>query len=192
MEFADVKKFLEDNKDNDEVSAYLNELSEVTTDKIQGYLESDEGKKLLQPKLDQYTTKGIESWKKNNLDAIVNEKINKEIKKRYPEKDEKDIALEAVKAELEQMRKETLKKELTNKAIKIASEKKIPTDIVDYFIGEDEDSTVENLSKLNNIFNQHIQKAVEEKLKDGSYTPPGSKNNQVDPDVLGFEKALGL
>lgn len=47
--------------------------SEITQEGVQSYLETDDGKRLLQPKLDQYHTKGLQSWQEKNLDKIKDE-----------------------------------------------------------------------------------------------------------------------
>lgn len=175
MEFNDVKEFIESNKDNEEVQGYISGLSEITTDRVEEFLNNEDGKKLLQPKLDSYFTKGLDTWKGNNLETLIDE----EIKARFPEKDVKDVELEKVKAELEKIKADANRKELTNKALLIADEKKLPKDLVDYFIGEDEKATIENLEKLEGVFGQHIEKIVDERLKGNSYEPPKSNNETL-------------
>ncbi|NFM19247.1 DUF4355 domain-containing protein, partial [Clostridium sporogenes] len=114
-----------------------------------------------------------ETWKSNNLESLVNEKI----KELYPEEDPKDNELKKLKQEMENMKKETLKKELTNKALKIATEKGLPTELVDYFIGQDEESTNKNLETLEKVFTGKLETTVKERLKDNSYTPPSGGND---------------
>ncbi|MCF4017049.1 DUF4355 domain-containing protein [Clostridium sporogenes] len=94
------------------------------------------------------------------------------MKELYPEEDPKDNELKKLKLEMENMKKETLKKELSNKALKIATEKGLPTDLVDYFIGQDEESTNKNLETLEKVFTDKLETTVKERLKDNSYTPP--------------------
>lgn len=179
----DVKQFIEENKEDEGVSNYIGGF--VTADRVNKYLETDDGKKLLQPMLDKYHTKGLETWKTNNLEKL----IDAEIKKRFPEKDPKDIELEKIKAELAKIQTEKQRETLTNKAIKIANEKKIPLDLVDYFISDNEEKTVSNLAKLEEVFNSHAQKIVEERLKGGSYTPPDDKNNpKADYEKMSMEE----
>jgi len=176
MNLEEVKRFLEENKENEEVKAYLQGLNKVTVEDVTAFLETDEGKKLLQPRLDKNFSKGLETWKNNNLEKLIDE----EIKKRFPEKDEKDIELEKVRAELEKMKADTLRKELTNKAIKEMTNKSLPIDLVDYIIADNEENTLANVTKLEEVFNNHITTVVEEKLK-GGYKPTtdngGSKEN---------------
>ncbi|WP_226087477.1 DUF4355 domain-containing protein [Mesobacillus sp. S13] len=158
-----VQSFLETNKENGDVQAYLGKLSTPTFDGVRGFLESNEdGKKLLQSLSDSKVTQGIESFKKNNLQKLLDE----EVKKRFPEKDEKDIELENIKAELARIQSEKVRESLANKAIKYANDQKLPLDLVDFFIGEDEGKTTSNLTKLKEVFDKHIQAMVEEKLKE--------------------------
>lgn len=58
MNIEEIKQFLEQNKENEEVKAFVGELSAVSVDKVKGFLETEEGNKFLQPRLDQHFTKG--------------------------------------------------------------------------------------------------------------------------------------
>lgn len=166
MDINEVKQFIESNKDNEEVQSYIGGF--ITSDRVESFLNNDDGKKLLQPKLDSYFNKGLETWKTNNIEKLLDE----EIKKRFPEKDVKDIELEKMKAELEKIKVDALRKELTNKALIVADEKKLPKDLVEYFIGNDEETTNKNLEALESVFSKHIEKVVQERLKGSGYTPP--------------------
>ncbi|WP_050607257.1 DUF4355 domain-containing protein [Clostridium niameyense] len=117
---------------------------------------------------DQHLNKGLETWKQNNLQKLIDEKI----KELYPEDDPKDTELKKLQQEMENMKKEKIKEQLTNKALKIATEKGLPTDLVDYFIGQDEESTNKNLETLEKVFTDKLETTVKERLKDNSYTPP--------------------
>ncbi|WP_144471999.1 MULTISPECIES: DUF4355 domain-containing protein [Bacillus] len=162
MTIEEIKQFLEQNKENEEVKAFVGELSAVSADKVKGFLETEEGKKLLQPRLDQHFTKGLETWKDNNLEKIVEE----EVSKRNPSKTPEQIEVEKLRKEIEAERAARNRETLVNKALKAADEKKLPKDIIDFFIGENEDSTLENLSKLEDSFNAAVQTAVDGKFKE--------------------------
>ncbi|MCY7563819.1 DUF4355 domain-containing protein [Bacillus safensis] len=162
MTIEDIKHFLEQNKENEEVKAFVGELSAVSADKVKGFLETEEGKKLLQPRLDQHFTKGLETWKDNNLEKIVEE----EVSKRNPSKTPEQIEVEKLRKEIEAERAARNRETLVNKALKAADEKKLPKDVIDFFIGENEDTTLENLSKLEQSFNAAVQAAVDVKFKE--------------------------
>lgn len=162
MNIEEIKQFLEQNKENEEVKAFVGELSAVSADKVKGFLETEEGKKFLQPRLDQHFTKGLETWKDNNLEKIVEE----EVSKRNPSKTPEQIEVEKLRKEIEAEKAARNRETLVNKALKAADEKKLPKDVIDFFIGENEDSTLENLSKLEESFNAAVQAAVDVKFKE--------------------------
>jgi len=187
MEFKEVKAWIEKNmNENEELKSYLAELGKVTQEKVEKWIEEEEGKKFISRINDKFFSKALETWKQNNLEK----EIEKEIKKRFPEKSEKDIELEKVKTELEKLKAEAIRKELTNKALKIATEKKLPTDLIEYFIADDEENTIKNLEKFEKIYNKHLQEAIQEKIKDNSYIPPKGTNNDAKSIQEIFRKAL--
>ena len=72
----DVKKFIEANKDKPEVMEYIKSISIETPlnfDLVNGYLETAEGKTLLQPKLDSYANRAIQSHDEKNKAKIAAE-----------------------------------------------------------------------------------------------------------------------
>ncbi|MFP7454313.1 DUF4355 domain-containing protein [Bacillus safensis] len=162
MNIEEIKQFLEQNKENEEVKAFVGELSAVSADKVKGFLETEEGKKLLQPRLDQHFTKSLDTWKENNLEKIVEE----EVSKRNPSKTPEQLEVEKLRKEIEAEKAARNRETLVNKALKAADEKKLPKDVIDFFIGENEDSTLENLSKLEESFNAAVQAAVDVKFKE--------------------------
>jgi hypothetical protein len=57
-------------------------------------------------------------------------------------------------------------------------------DLVPYFVGQDEESTTNNLTALESIWQQHLQKAVEEKFKESGRSPNntgGGGSGQTNP-----------
>lgn len=157
-----VKKFLAENKDDEGVKAYLGELSAVSADKVKGFLESEEGKKLMQPRLDSHFTKGLETWKQNNLEKLIEEEVNK----RNPSKTPEQLELEKLRKEIEDEKKARNRESLVNKALKVAKEKSLPDGIIDFFIAEDEENTLSNLSKFEEEYNKAVQSAVATKFKE--------------------------
>lgn len=171
-----VKKFLS-NTDNEEVKAYLGELSAVSADKVKGFLETEEGKKLIQPKLDSHFTKGLETWKTNNLQKLIDD----EVAKRNPAKTPEQLELEKLRKEIEDERKSRTRQELVNKALKVADEKQLPKGVIDFFIAEDEENTLSNLSKFEEEYSKAVQAAVDAKFKEGGrIIEPGGGSGGAD------------
>ncbi|CDQ22578.1 DUF4355 domain-containing protein [Halobacillus karajensis] len=190
MDLEQVKQFLNENKEDEQVKAYLNELSAPTREQVEGFLDTEEGKKVLQPRLDQNFTKGLNSWKENNLSKLVDERV----KELYPEETEEQRRIKALEQELENQRKESQREKLMNKAVSHASENGLPTEIVSYFLGEDEDSTMKNLETLKETFDTNVQKAVEQKFeKGGREIPQGDDNpKQVTTNLSELAKEASI
>lgn len=180
MSLEQIKQLIEANKDNQEVQNYLAGLSKLTPEVVKGYLDTEEGKKILQPRLDAYFTKGLETWKEKTLPSVVEE----EIKKKFPGETEEQKRLRILEEELSKERQARLKSELQNKATTLATHKGLPVELVAYFVGQDEDTTVNNLTVLENIWQQAIEKAVEAKFKENGRLPNpggGSGGAQINP-----------
>jgi hypothetical protein len=178
MDIAEVQTYLDTNKDLPEVKSYIGGL--VSPDRVTAYLDSEDGKKLLQPRLDTYQSKGLKTWQDNNLTKMVDE----EVKKRFPDADPKDVAMAQLKAEFENMKNSTLKEKLTNKTLKQFQELKLPNELVD-FIVSDEESTKKNIEMLKNLFATHDEAIKTEFAKAHSYTPPNGDKSAL----AGDEKA---
>lgn len=161
MNLEQVKQFIEENKDNEDVKTYLEELRRPTAVDVEGFLDTEEGKKLLQPRLDQYFTKGLNTWKEKNLEKLVEERV----KELYPEETEEQKRIRALEKKIEETERAAKRQELLNKAVKQATEKGLPSDIVDFFLGEDEETTLSNLSMFEEKYNEAVQKAVDAKFK---------------------------
>lgn len=169
MELQEVKTYLESNGDKEDVKAYLQDLQKVSVEGIATYVEKDaEAKKWLDSTKDKHFHKALETWKTNNLEQL----IDGEVKRRFPEKDEKDIELEKLKQAVEQMKTEKEREVLVNKAIKVANEKHLPLELVDFFIAQNEEATLENVTKFEGVFQQAVQLEVEQRLKGKGYIPP--------------------
>lgn len=164
MDLKTVKEFLEQNKEKEEVKSYLEELSAVSADKVSGFLDTDEGKKILQPRLDEHFSKSLNTWKTNNLQKHVDEKV----KELYPEKD----PLELKVANLE---KQLAMKEMRSFAMDKAHKEGLPLELVDLVMGEDQEKTSSNLDLLKGVFSQHIENKTQERLKADGIDPKGSQ-----------------
>ena len=185
MTLEEMKAWIEANKTTPEVQTYLSGLSTPTLDGVKKFTtDNAEAKSWMDSQKDTHYNKALETWKTNNLSAL----IDIEVKKKYPTKDPNELAMENMKAEMEKMKKESARKDLKTNALKQLSDKKLPIDMVDYFIGEDDATTTNNLTKFETMFNTGVTSLVAEKLK-GGYTPPNEKGG-VDPNSMGMKLAL--
>lgn len=161
MDLQEVKTYLETNSQDGAVIEYLNELKKPTAEAINVYLDSQEGAKLLQPRLDSYFSKGLQTWKDNNLNKLIDE----EVAKRNPGETPEQKEIRELKAQIENDRNEREKEKLTNIAMKKANELGLPLDLVNHFIGTDENTTISNLEDFNKLYQESIQTQVDAKFK---------------------------
>lgn len=175
MNLEELKIFLEENKDNTEIQNFLKEKYSAKIN-IKEYLETPEGKREIQPILDSYFTKGLQTWKEKTMPSLIEE----EIKKRFPDETEEQKRLRILEEELAKERQARLKSDLINKATQIATQKGMPVELVGYFVGQDEEETINNLTALEEIWTRSIEKVIKEKFKDsGRDVVPGNKNDKV-------------
>lgn len=190
MPLEQIKKLVEENKANEDflkqfkdyIKGYIDHTV-LGGDVVEKFLETESGKKLLQPKLDQYFTKGLSTWKEKSLPKLIEE----EITKRYPEESAESKALRELRAEFEKERQARIRTELKNKAVELATSKKMPVSFVDFLVGQDEDTTVNNFEKFESIFKAAIEEAVKAKFKESGRDvdskegdpPPGSDTSKM-------------
>ncbi|MGG1619449.1 DUF4355 domain-containing protein [Paenibacillus sp. NRS-1781] len=176
MNLEQMKQLIEENQTNEEWQTYLQGLSPYSVEGIEKFIQSNsQAKSWFDSTMDKRSAKSLETWKTNHLESVV----DAEIKKRFPAKDEKEIEVEKLRAEVEHMKLEKQRERLTSQAIKIASEKKLPLPLVDFFIGADEEATTANLGMLEQSLQLAIQQQVEQRLKGDGYTPPAGSTGST-------------
>jgi hypothetical protein len=176
MDLEKVKQFIEANGTTEEVKAYLQGLNPMSVEGVEQYIQTNkEATSWFDSSVDKRSAKSLETWKSNNLEGLITD----EIKKRFPAKDEKEIEMEKLRAEVENMKLDKQRERLTSQAIKIASEKKLPLSLVDFFIGTDESTTTANLASLEQSLQLAVQQQVEQRLKGDGYTPPADSTGKT-------------
>jgi len=180
MTLEEVKMYIEENKGSDEVKAYLQGL--VSVEGVQTFLsQNEDAKRWLDSEKDKHLNKGLDTWKANNLQK----EIDKKISELYPEETEEKKQLRELNAKIVNMEQEKQREVLKNKALTIAADKKLPINkVIDLVLGSDEESTVSNISRFEEILSSSVQTAVEERLKSSGYTPPNSGGQNTQPKNL--------
>ncbi|NEU28811.1 DUF4355 domain-containing protein [Paenibacillus polymyxa] len=176
MNLEQMKQLIEENQTNEEWQTYLQGLNPYSVEGIEQFIQSNhDARSWFDSTVDKRSARSLETWKANHLESTV----DAEIKKRFPAKDEKEIEVEKLRAEVENMKLEKQRERLTSQAIKIASEKKLPLPLVDFFIGTDEEATTANLAMLEQSLQLAIQQQVEQRLKGEGYTPPANSTGRT-------------
>lgn len=173
MNLEDIKKWLDQNKDDAEVGEFLNSLSAVDATKVTGFLESEEGQRLLQPKLDKHFTKGLDTWKENNLQKIVEE----ELAKLNPEETEEQKRIRELESRLNQAEKEKKNSEMLSKINSMLSENKLPTELSNILLAEDEEVVKKNIESYKSVIESVRDNVKQDLLKNNGRDDLGGSSS---------------
>jgi len=89
MTVAEIKAYLTENADQAEVKAFLAEFDKPITAEVAGkWLDTDEGKKFDQPRMDKRVTEAIKTYREGHYDAEVKKAVADEIQRLNPKETE--------------------------------------------------------------------------------------------------------
>lgn len=174
-ELMELIKSIADDADIDETikGSNLAELfkKDLTLDEVKNFIESNqEGKQYLQSYGDKRVTDGIKSWKDKNLQTLINDEVLKATgKKKSPEQ----LKIEELEKKMLENEARAQKAEKVAKYKDVLAEKKIPMEMIDYFLTDDEETTNTRIDNFSTYVNDMVNSNVKEKIASGSYTPPG-------------------
>lgn len=185
--FTEIPEYIEAHKDSEDVKKFLNGFSSL--DVFKNKINDPDFKSFIDSEKDKHSSKSLETWKTNNLQKLIDEAV----KKANPTETDEQKKIRELTERIDKAEKEKTHESLRNKALKIASEKKLPSELVDYFIGQDEESTNKNLENLETVLNAKVNALAEERLK-GGYKPPKGNENLSDTEQAQAEinKIFGL
>ena len=122
-------------------------------------VQTSEGAKEVQRLLDKGVTKGIDSWKANNLQN----EVEAEIERRFPT-DPKEKEILKLKTEL-------ATKEVKDNTIKLLEANEIPISFSNYFVSDNLETTEKTINDFVNYVNQAVKKEVDNRLRTVGHTP---------------------
>lgn len=167
--------------DNEVVNATnevtLNQFKETLDNNIEckGYFDS-----LVDKTVNTRLDKSIDSWKTKNLENLIEEEINK----RYPQKTEAEIKFEEQQKAIEKIQGEKRQLELQIKYQNLMAESNLPMDILDFIAGKDIEATITNIGRFKEFAQKYIDyevdKEVDRRFSASAYTPPGGQGYLID------------
>lgn len=159
----------------------------LTLDDIKNLASKNEDiQKWLQSEKDSHFSRSLETWKENNLSALVEE----EIKKRYPEETEEQRQLRELKAQFEQLQLEKQREAIRNQAYKQANEKGLPLELLDFFVASDAEKTQANLEILEKVWNAAVKSQVDQTFKQNGREPFGASDPRPNDLETQYQKAM--
>lgn len=190
MTLEEVKDFFDENKTDEAVIEYLSTFSvekDLNSETVNAYLETPEGKVLLQPRLDRYATQAIKTHDEKQapvLDARIKAGINEGIRKLHPEETEDQKQIRELRENMEQMKKEGELKELKNAILLEAKNRNVPLE----FVNDIPYPSVDHFKNVATIWDQikakEIEKQVNEKMALSSFKPKsGDRRDENKIDI---------
>ncbi|XZI43531.1 DUF4355 domain-containing protein (plasmid) [Clostridium perfringens] len=154
----------------------------LTLEAFKGKLKEKEFKDFINGEGGKDFEKRLKEWKKNNLEK----ELEPFIQEKYPDlvTDPTQKKILELEKKLADEQKANARKDLITEAIKYANEKKIPSNLVENFLGEDLEKTKENLDGFIETINPWISNQVDERLGASSWVPGGTGS-------AGASKSLG-
>ena len=191
MTIEEIKKYLEENKDSKEVIEFLSSMSpEVTLGTAQKYLaDNEDGKewlgKQLEAEADRRVIQAVKTYKEKTVPGLVEDAI----KKANPDETPEQKQIRELNDKMDANQKELKAERMKTLALSELTAKKLPQDIVDLLIGDDEESTKRKIGLYEASFNKAVAAGVEAKFKaNGRDVPGGEEKTDLDGKVNPWKK----
>ena len=185
----DLLELLKDIDDDKEIIEVLQKIDGInkpyTLEDFKKQLqENSEVKAYYQSSLDSGIGKGVASFKEKTLPKIIEEEVKKASNKN---KTPQELKIEELEQKLAQMEKDRVKAEMSSKYTKVLTEKGLSTDLLDFILGADDETTEKNIDTINNIINNSVSSRVKEKIVEN---PPIPQESEGGRELDGVERAF--
>lgn len=173
-DFINLIQDMEDEVDIDE-TILANGFAKPIAD-VDGFNSLLSSNKDIQGIFDQKVKGAIDTFKSKGMQKL----IDAEVVKRTGGKEEtpEQIKIRELEERLNLSDREKNKVEMVSKFKDTLTEKKIPTNMMDFLLGADDDTTNANITLFEDSMKSYIESGIKAKLGDSSYVPPknDSKN----------------
>ncbi|MBS6006888.1 MAG: DUF4355 domain-containing protein [Clostridium baratii] len=182
---------IEDDKEIDEIILNNGFAKPLDTNGFNELLASN---KDIQSLVDGKVTKGIESFKKKSMPKLIEAEV---LKRTGENETPEQKAIRDLQTKLENMEKEKARAEMVAKFKDTLTEKNIPSNLINFVLGDDEEATNANITLFENTMQSYINNQVQSKLNNG-YKPPTTETtvtaktyeSLLNNDNLSMEEAL--
>lgn len=175
MTIEEIREFMNSNKDSDDVREFKKSLMP----KFDELMEDDSFKKTLESYADSRVSKAVDTYKSKTLPLAVEEEVKKRVESmntKTPEQiklEEYDKKLAELTNKYQQKEREELIQKNKNYALKTLSEKKLPTDVLDILISDEEEKTNNNLEMFSNMMENYTTNIKQEFMSGNNIKVPG-------------------
>src|SRR5699024_8987720 len=169
---------MEENNTNENVNVEITENTQEEEQENTTFTRSDvdrEVSKEVQSALDKREAKHKEEMQKAIEDAIA----EKEHLSKLSEKERQEEQLSQREKEIAEREAEIARKELKADAIADLNDKGLPSEFADILLGEDAESTLENINTFKTTFDEAVNAAVKERLRQETPKTGGTNFGKV-------------
>lgn len=154
--------------------------------------DDNQDKTFTQSELDSQVSKAVETALKNR-DKEVEKRIEKERQEaerlaKLTEKEREKEQLTIREQELDKRAKELERKELLSDAESTLRDKELPVTFAGVLLGEDADTTLDNINNFKKTFDEAVNNAVKERLRQDTPPAGSGKVSNKQPSVADLAK----
>lgn len=142
----------------------------MTFENLQSRLESDENlKKKYNEELKKQIAQAISDFKSKDMQKLIDAEVLKRTNvKETPEQKQ----IRELTERFDASEKENARIKRVSKFKDVLATKNIPSEMIDFLIGDDDDVTNANIDLFENNMKSYVDAQVKERMSKGSYTPP--------------------
>ncbi|EGT4067958.1 DUF4355 domain-containing protein [Clostridioides difficile] len=175
----EVLELLKEIEDDAEIDSLLQSTDlfksasdkKLTIEEFRELINNDANfKAIIDSEKNKYHSEALENFKKKDMQTLISAEV---LKRTGANETEEQKAIRELRESLNKLEKEKQYAEKVSKYKDILVEKKIPTNLIEYLLSDDDDKTNANIEIFENSMKQYVQSKVDERIKDGSYVPPG-------------------
>lgn len=195
MNIEEIKAYLEENKDDVEVKAFLAELSpagELTSEKVGEYLKTEEGRLLVQPLIDATVTKAIKTRDKAHevtMESEVKKRVAAEIVRLHPEEEPWKRELREMQESLEKEKTERARDNLKRQLVEEAAKRGVDTFWLDDYTPPSFDEGVAFLQKITQYQKDLVMRTNNELMAKSGYKPTAAGPTEPKTDLSKLTQA---
>lgn len=173
-EILDLIKDIAEDADIDEV-VLSNGFAKPITD-VEGLNNLLASNKDIQGIFDKKVTGGIDQFKKNGMQKLIEAEVLKRTGDNETPEQKKIRELEAT---INSEKAERLKAERVAKFKDVLVEKKIPSKLAEFLLNAEDDDVINaNIQLFEDSMKSYVDDSVKERIGEGAYTPPGGNGDK--------------
>lgn len=168
----DIQTFAGEGEEGGEEGQEESGKIELTAEELQSKIDSETDKKL-----EKALQTARSKWEKEFNEKLEQEKREAERLAKLSEKERKEEELSKKEQEIANRLAELERKELKADAIADLTNKGLPSNFADFLLAENAEKTLENINNFKSIFDEAVNAAVKERLRQD--TPPAGNGKMT-------------